>query len=81
MIRYVLYKGFSVNPCEHVNKCKLIEYFKWGILRGPWVCDWCTQVYTDTYLLYLLYVAIVYGAAAYRVDPLAKNPDLLANGE
>ena len=43
MIKYVLYKSCSVNPCEQADKCKLIDYLKGGNLRGPWVFDWCLQ--------------------------------------
>ena len=34
--RDTLFESYSLNPCEQVNRCKLIENFKGGILRRPW---------------------------------------------
>ena len=31
MIKYVFYKNYSVDPCEHVHKGNLIQYVKWGM--------------------------------------------------
>ena len=28
MMRYALFESYTVNPCENLNRCKLIEYFK-----------------------------------------------------
>lgn len=37
-------QAFPVNPCKHINRYKLIGYFKEGISRGPCICDRYTQV-------------------------------------
>ncbi len=47
MIRFVLYKSYSITPCEHVNRCKLVKYCKGRMLRGPRVC---TQVWAYFFL-------------------------------
>ena len=42
MIKYVVYKNYSVNHANmYVHECNLIQYVKGGILRGPWDFDWC----------------------------------------